>query len=807
MFQIVIRTEGNATVVELSGRLEGSLKTEDRDRVAALVKPKTLIILDLSKLQQWSGAGLRRLLNFSRFVNSQGAMMTARGLSQRMEDLAEASGFRQLFSKPAPFRFPETRVSARVRTDLYPTLSYGSYALRPGNPLQLGATPVSNGVNFAVFSRHATSCTLVLFEPGIAKPMAEIPIPQEFRIGDVWAMTVFDLEPEDFEYGFRMDGPFEPSQGHRFDHSKILRDPFARAIVGQSVWGEKDRDLSQVRCKIVPDDFDWEGDLPLGTPFQDLVIYEMHVRGFTQSPSSRTHFPGTYAAIREKIPHLVELGINCVEFLPIFEFDEMEVDRVNPLTGERLVNYWGYSTSGFFAPNAAYAATGEAGLQADEFRTLVKELHRNGIEVILDVVFNHTAEGNEHGPTLSFRGLDNRVYYMLTHDGHYYNFSGCGNTLNCNHPVVRDFVIACLRHWVADYHVDGFRFDLASILGRSQDGTPLGNPPLLEALALDPVLGRTKLIAEAWDAGGLYQVGNFPAYGRFAEWNGKFRDCARQFLKGDWNQAGEMAQRLQGSPDLYYFRGPTASINFLTCHDGFTLTDLVSYNDKHNEANGEENRDGANDNHSWNCGAEGPTDDPVILALRQRQARNALGMLLLSQGVPMLLMGDEMGQTQRGNNNTYCQDNEISWLDWSLLETHRDLYRFVRLLIAFRRAHPALRHPKFLSSTPSADGTLEISFHGTQAWSADVSSGSRVLAVMVRLRKRDLDDCVYFAFNMHWDALPFEIPACGFGRWHLFANTSAPAPGDIHELGKEPALEEQKKVVLGGRSLLILVAR
>ena len=435
----------------------------------------------------------------------------------------------------------------------------------------------------------------------------------------------------------------------------------------------------------------------------------MHVRGFTRHASSGVKFPGTFAGVREKIPYLKSLGVNCVEFLPIYEFDEFDNSRPSPVTGERLLNYWGYSTVGFFAPKSAYAATGKMGMQVDELKSLVKALHKEGIEVILDVVFNHTAEGNERGPYISFKGLDNKTYYMLTPEGYYYNFSGTGNTLNCNNPVVRSLVVDCLRYWVTDYHIDGFRFDLASILGRDPWGAPLSNPPLLESLAFDPVLAKCKLIAEAWDAGGLYQVGSFPAYGRWAEWNGKYRDCIRKFLKGDGRMVGEMGQRLQGSPDLYGRRGATASVNFVTCHDGFTLHDLVSYNEKHNEVNGEDNRDGGNDNESWNCGAEGPTEDQEINQLRRQQVKNALAMLLVSRGVPMLLMGDEVGRTQGGNNNAYCLDNETSWLDWGLREHNAELFDFVRHFLAFRKAQPGIAE-----SVRSPDSVGPVSWHGTR---------------------------------------------------------------------------------------------
>ncbi len=450
-------------------------------------------------------------------------------------------------------------------------------------------------------------------------------------------------------------------------------------------------------------------------------------------------------------------------------------------------------------------------MQADELKALIKELHRHGIEIMLDVVFNHTAEGDERGPTISFRGLDNRIYYMLAPDGHYYNFSGCGNTLNCNHPVVRDFVLNCLRYWVAEYHIDGFRFDLASILGRDVNGAPLPNPPLLESLAMDPILSRTKLIAEAWDAGGLYQVGTFPAYGRWAEWNGKYRDCVRKFLKGDAGQVAEMAQRLVGSPDLYSTRGPTASVNFVTCHDGFTLADLFSYNEKHNEANGEENRDGANDNHSWNCGVEGPTDDLEVSTLRARQAKNALTILFLSQGIPMLLMGDECGRTKHGNNNTYCHDGPLNWFDWSLPKKNAQLFRFCRQLIRFRGPHSVLRDRSHMTQRESRNGTLEITWHGTRLWSPDWSPSSRVLAFVVRERvgpDRDPADVIYVAMNMHWERLEFELPAVPERqRWRVFADTAATPPADICEPGSESPLNHQATLGVEGRSIVVLVAR
>jgi glycogen operon protein len=698
-----------------------------------------------------------------------------------------------------------------TRIDYYPTHEYNGFRFRRGRPMPFGATIVPNGVNFSVFSSAATGCTLMLFQKGESKPVVEIPFPEEFRIGSVYCMIVFDLDEERLEYGYRIDGPWEPEHGHRFDRTKILLDPYAKTVGGRDVWLRPPNwdDIYQHRARLVFEDFDWEADTPLEIPMEDLVIYEMHVRGFTQHPLSGVKHRGTYAGIRDKIPYLKSLGVNCVELMPIFEFDEWENGRRHPETGAWLTNYWGYSTLAFFAPKAGFAATGRLGMQVDELKTLVKDLHRNGIEVILDVVFNHTNEGDHRGPTMSFRGLDNKTYYMLTPGGFYYNFSGCGNTLNCNHPVVRNLVLDCLRYWTAEYHVDGFRFDLASILGRDQNGAPLANPPLLESLAYDPVLARSKLIAEAWDAGGLYQVGSFPAYGRWAEWNGKYRDVLRRFLKGEMGVAGEMAARIQGSPDVYPYRGPTASVNFVTCHDGFTLSDLVSYNDKHNEANGEYNNDGANDNDSWNHGAEGETDDPEIARLRRRQIKNAVTLLMLSQGVPMLLMGDEFGRTQRGNNNAYCHDNEIAWVDWRLLEQNAELFRYAREVIAFRHAHPVLRRREpFAHADVAASGYPDISFHGTQAWVPDWDGTSRVLAWMLcGKHARVADDYIYVAANAYWDALFFAPPVLPPGMaWHVFANTSMAPPEDIHEVGKEPRLNDGR-IMVGPRSLMVLVGR
>lgn len=703
------------------------------------------------------------------------------------------------------------------RIDTYPTHEYEGYRLRPGKPLPFGASIVPAGINFSIYSSAATSCTLVLFRKREPEPFIEIPFFDDFRIGDVFAMTVFDLNWEEIEYGYRMDGPWDPGSGLRFDKSKILMDPYARIIGGREVWGVQPNwnDQYQHRSRLVADDFDWEHDTPLETPIEDLVIYEMHVRSFTAHESSGVskRSRGTFAAIAEKIPYLKALGVNCIELMPVYEFDEFENSRVNPATGEMLYNYWGYSTVGFFAPKAGFAATGKLNMQVDEFKNMVKQLHAAGIEVMLDVVFNHTAEGNERGPYISFRGLDNKAYYMLTPEGYYFNFSGTGNTLNCNNPIVRGMVLDCLRYWAAEFHIDGFRFDLAAILGRDQNGAPLSNPPLLEQLAHDPILAHCKLIAEAWDAGGLYQVGSFPAYNRWAEWNGKYRDAVRKFVKGEMGMVGEIAQRVQGSPDLYASRGPTASINFITAHDGFTLMDLVSYNDKHNEANGEGNNDGANDNNSWNSGWEGETTDPGVIALRHQQIKNFASILMTSQGVPMILMGDEVGRTQYGNNNTYCHDNLLNWLDWTLTEKNADLLRFFQQIIAFRNAHPVLRNRFFLSQRDYLGiGVPDISLHGTQPWQIDWSDGSaRILAFMLNgdyARGGAVrDDTLYVAMNMYWDAVNFTAPELPAGmRWHVAVNTAMPSPQDIWEVGSEPPLPDAN-ILLGGRSVVILVGR
>ena len=694
------------------------------------------------------------------------------------------------------------------RIDNLPTETIQGFRVRPGKPLPFGVSSVPGGLNFSVYTSAGTSCTLVLYSRSEEKPLAEIKVPDYYRIGDVYSIVVYDLDYEDVEYGFRIDGPFDPEQGHRFNQDNILMDPYARCLSGRDVWGvEPDwSNPYQYRSRIAFDDFDWEGDSPLEINDADLVIYELHVRSFTKSETSDVKFKGTYAGITEKIPYLKSLGVNAVELMPIFEFDEFENSRIHPDTGERLYNYWGYSTVAFFAPKAGFAASGKFGMQVDEFKQLVKELHKAGIEVILDVVFNHTAEGNELGPSISFKGLDNKIYYMLTPEGYYFNFSGTGNTLNCNNPVVRNLVLDCLRYWSAEYHIDGFRFDLASILGRDPWGAPLSNPPLLESLAFDPILSSCKLIADAWDAGGLYQVGTFPAFGRWSEWNGKYRDTLRRFLKGDEGQVGEMAQRVQGSPDLYQWNGrsPATSINFVTCHDGFTLADLVSYNEKHNEANGEYNRDGGDDNHSWNCGAEGWTEDEWIRSLRLKQSMNAIGILMTSRGTPMLLMGDEFGRSQHGNNNAYCIDSPISWVDWSLLDSNQALFAFTQKIIDFRHKHPCLRVNQF--DHPGSKHLPSCSFHGTTPWQVNWSNDSRQLAWLMSCNMDDNQaqlDAVYVATNTAHYATWFDLPGLPEEYcWHLRFNT-----GDINNPAQNSPSEFQDSgILVGERSIVVFSA-
>ena len=661
-----------------------------------------------------------------------------------------------------------------VNTGLLPLDVVEGFKIRPGFFRMYGACVASNGVSFTINSHGATRCTLLLFKPQAPKPYARIPFPDSYRIGDTYSMLVYDIKPDEFEYAFSFDGPYEPAKGLLFNEENVLLDPYSRAVTGQRKWGEKPeggKDF-EYRARVVKSSFDWGNIKQLEQPFEDLVIYETHVRGYTKDKSSGVSAPGTFAGLKDKIPYLKDLGINAVELMPIFEFDEMESARV--VDGVQLYNYWGYNTVSFFAPNTSYAFNEEHNHEGDELTSLIKAFKENGIEVILDVVFNDTAEGNEMGPCFSFKGIDNNVYYMLTPDAHYYNFSGCGNVMNCNHPVVRNFIIDCLRHWAIEYRVDGFRFDLASILGRDQNGAPMANPPILESLAFDPVLGKMKLIAEAWDAGGLYQVGSFPSWNRWAEWNGRYRDDMRSFLKGDDGMAGNAITRITGSRDLYSpeSRGHKASVNFLTCHDGFTLYDLYSYNEKHNEKNGWNNTDGDNNGHSWNCGAEGETDDPNVNGLRRRLIKNAFAALLCSRGPAMFFAGDEFCNTQFGNNNAYCQDNIISWLDWSRLEEFKEIHDFVRHMIQFRKEHPILRK----MTKPSSCQFPEISVHNGTPFNASTDYKTKLIGIMYAGRNEEdtEDDIVFYCMNAYWEPLVMQLPVLPNGKhWHVDTNTNA----------------------------------
>jgi isoamylase len=711
-----------------------------------------------------------------------------------------------------------------------------SFKNDPGKPLPLGATILEGGVQFAIFSRHAASVVLQLFNKSQDKdPSFEINLdPKEHKTGDIWHVFVEGIGAGQL-YGYRADGPYQPRKGMRFNNNKFLLDPCALAVTGNFNWDLSDArgfdinapdvDLSfstvdsakgAPKCIVVDESFDWETDRPLRIPLQDTIIYETHVRGLTCHPTSQVNHPGTFQGIIEKIPYLKELGITAVELLPIQEFDELEIIRMDPTTGKRLMNYWGYSTLSFFAPKSRYSSSGTMGEQVVEFKKMVKELHKAGIEVILDVVFNHTAEGDETGPTLCFRGLDNRIYYMLHGRGRRYkNYSGCGNTLNCNHPIVRGFILECLRYWVVKMHVDGFRFDLASILGRDQDGSILKNPPLIERIAEDPVLRDAKIIAEAWDVGGAYQVGSFPGK-RWAEWNGHFRDDIRRFWRGDAGMVSQLATRVAGSSDLYQGSGraPFHSINFVTCHDGFTLHDLVSYTAKHNEANGEKNRDGTNDNLSCNYGVEGETDDPGVNSIRTRQIKNYLATLMLSQGIPMLLGGDEFRRTQQGNNNAYCQNNEISWYNWGLLQKNRGLFRFTKEVIAFRKRHPSLRRTRFFTGEDNdQNGMPDISWYSTVLSKYDWSKKSKSLACLIdgsRLEtgaKQD-DNDLYLIFNASRKSLTFSLPALPAGKqWWRSIDTSMASPQDIVPDGGEIIVVPDEGYIVAPHSMVVLISK
>ncbi|MBT8227804.1 MAG: glycogen debranching protein GlgX [Dactylosporangium sp.] len=690
-----------------------------------------------------------------------------------------------------------------------------SYPTSRGRSHPLGATVDATGINFAVFSEHATAMQLLLFDKSDARePFQVITLDSEAnRTFAVWHVHVEELRAPVF-YALRVFGPGGDAGralGHRFDPDKVLIDPYSRAV-NRSLWKRGDACLpgdnlaTSLRSAVVDlSDYDWEGDTPLHRPMGESVIYEMHVGGFTRSPSSKVRTPGTFSAVVEKIPYLKSLGVTAVELLPIAEFDYTDGREVD---GHRLTNYWGYSTAGFFAPHSGYCVAPDDGQHVREFRDMVKALHAAGIEVLLDVVFNHTDEGNELGPLFSFAGLDNvNSYYLNPDDPHYYyDYSGCGNSLMANHPIVTKMIVECLEYWVREMHVDGFRFDEAAVLTRGTRGEILDEPPVVWQIELSDVLADSKVIAEAWDAAGAYEVGRYPGY-RWAEWNGRYRDAIRRFVKSDPGIVGDVAARMSGSADLYEWRGhrPANSINFITCHDGFTLADLVSYNDKHNWANGENNNDGANDNASWNCGVEGPTDDPEINALRTRQMKNLATILMFSRGVPMIVAGDEIGRTQGGNNNAYCQDNEITWFDWKLAESREDLLTFWTRLLAFRRDNRTLRAAEFFNGQANDRGVPDVTWHGTQLGAPGWDDPqARVLAFTLGGVGDDPD--LHIMMNMYWEPLDFETTQIPGRRWARALDTSLPAGQDIVEPGAEQAVDGDTYRV-AGRSVAVLVSR
>ena len=714
----------------------------------------------------------------------------------------------------------------------------------PGSPEPLGASFSLDGINFALYSKGATGVELLLFDNITdRKPSQIIPLPRESnRTGDIWHIHVAGLGDGTL-YNYRVSGPYDPAkEGTRFSGVKTLIDPYARAISGDFYWvsgdalgydnsnpADPDRDLkpSEVdntggapRCIAFKSDFDWEGDQHPDIPIESLIIYEVNVRGFTRHHSSESDLAGTYRGFIEKIPYLKELGINAVEFLPVFEFDQFDGNFRDPLTGERLANAWGYNTVAFFAPESHYSYYGKLGSQIDEFKMLVRELHKQGIEVILDVVFNHTREGNQYGPTISFKGLDNNIWYMLTPDPRYYNdFTGCGNTLNCNHPVVRKFILDCLRYWVQEMHVDGFRFDLAAVFAIDVDQQEKGKTPIISEIETDPVLSRIKLIAEPWSIR-QYRLGSFSDR-RWAEWNGKYRDTLRKWVKSDGGLAGELARRVAGSFDLFEHdneeRSPFHSINFITCHDGFTLNDLVSYNDKHNERNGENNRDGTNDNASWNCGYEGFVEDSdlsaetkaEIEALRNRQIKNFLTLLFVSQGTPMLLYGDEMRRTAQGNNNTVFQDNELNWINWEFAKRHADILRFTKLIIAFRKRHQIVRQWRYMTTEADEAPLLRnINWHGVEPGKPDFSDSSRFIAWVLEAFESDQrsDTSIYVATNAYWEPLKIVLPELKSRRWYRVVDTSLPVGDDIVP-EEEGLFLSDSHYVVNPRTTIVAVAR
>lgn len=686
------------------------------------------------------------------------------------------------------------------------------YEVLQGHAHPLGATPDKEGVNFSLFSENATSVQLLIFDRhDDPEPIQVIDLyPTVNRTFHFWHIYVRGLKPG-MHYAYRVDGPHDLSAGHRFDWHKVLLDPYARGVT-KNLWKRVSACLpgnnlatSMRNAVIDTSNYDWEGDKPLNRSMSKTMIYEMHVGGFTKSPSSGVQHPGTFSGIIEKIPYLKELGITAVELMPVFEFDDTEIRYVD---GRSLRNYWGYSTMAFFAPHSCYCISPNEGNHVREFRDMVKALHKAGIEVILDVVFNHTDEGNHQGPIQSFKGIDNSIYYYLIPGDkqYYYDYTGCGNTFNCNHPIGEKFIVDCLKLWVKEMHIDGFRFDEGSVLSRGEDGKPMKHPPVLWQIELDEDLANTKVVAEAWDAAGLYQVGCFPGY-RWAEWNGRYRDTVRRFIRGEKGLVGEVAKRIAGSADIFQAGGelPINSINFITAHDGFTLNDLVSYNCKHNESNGEGNRDGADGNLSWNCGVEGERDDLQVELLRERQIKNFAATLMLSQGVPMIVMGDEIRRTQKGNNNAYCQDNEISWLDWSLAEKNKHMLRFWKLMIEFRMRHSIIHRPRYFTGIVNKRGLKDISWHGCKLYSPGwYDPNARVIAFT--LGDFDGESDIHVMMNMYEGELDFEIPPIEDRKWFRTVDTAQDSPEDIAEPDREKPVTNSIYPVQG-RSVVVLISR
>lgn len=689
-----------------------------------------------------------------------------------------------------------------------------AFTVSTGAPHPLGASVTKTGVNFSLFSQHATGVELLLFDshdaPSPSQTIVLDPIANNSFF--FWHVHVDGLKAGAF-YAYRVDGPAEPGKGQKFNRNKVLVDPYAKAITHNlldrvAACDDEDNVAKSMRSVVVdPADYEWGDDTPPRKPIEEHIIYEMHVGGFTASGNSGVAHPGTFQGVIEKLPYLKDLGVTAIELLPIHSFDYANPVRLGPGDAP-LYNYWGYSTIGFFAPVAKYCTKKDEGRHLNEVRDLVKACHKEGIEVFLDVVYNHTDEGNHQGPVFNFKGIDNLNYYHVVKDNPFYymDYTGCGNTFNCNHPIGEKLVLQSLQYWTREARIDGFRFDEGTILTRGMDGAPMAYPPLIWDIELDDTLLDVKVIAEAWDAAGAYEVGYFPG-NRWAEWNGKYRDDIRSFVKGDLGKIGAVATRISGSADLYQSRQhqPVNSINFITCHDGFTLNDLVSYNGKHNEANGENNNDGANDNISWNCGVEGPTNDPDIESLRNKQVKNFAAILMLSQGVPMITMGDEVRRTQNGNNNTYCQDNATAWFNWDDLKTHAEIHRFFKHMIAFRKAHAALRRPRFFTGETNDRGLKDLTWHGTTlgapAWD---DPQARSLAFTLAGFGDDPD--IHVMMNMYWDGLDFELPTVWNRNWHRFADTAMPSPDDIAEPGQEVPISSHGYTVTG-RSIVVLTAK